>query len=88
MQIYSKANKILINIEKELNNNLKLLCEKVISETIKESCDLFKFGKILRNSNPKYFKSIEKDWKSKTLPNIKYNIKIDSKISMIGMNDN
>ena len=87
-QNFENIKSIEINIEKELNNNLKLLCEKVISETIKESCDLFKFGKILRNSNPKYFKSIEKDWKSKTLPNIKYNIKIDSKISMIGMNDN
>ena len=76
------------DIEKNLNNNLKLLCEKVISETIKESCDLFKFGKILRNNNPKYFKSIENDWKTQVLPNIKYNVNIESKISMFGMNDN
>jgi spore germination protein KC len=87
-QNFENIKSIEINIEKELNNNLKLLCEKVINESTKENCDLFKFGKILRNSNPKYFKSIEKDWKSKILPNIKYNIKIDSKISMIGMNDN
>ena len=64
------------------------MCEKVISETIKESCDLFKFGKILRNNNPKYFKSIENDWKTQILPSIKYNVKIESKISMFGMNDN
>ena len=75
-------------IENNLNNNLKLLCEQVINNNIKENCDLFKFGKILRNNNPKYFKSIENNYKNKILPNIKYNIKINSKISMIGMNNN
>ena len=75
-------------IEKNLNNNLKLLCEEIINNNIKENCDLFKFGKILRNNNPKYFKSIENNYKNKILPNIKYNIKINSKISMIGMNNN
>ena len=73
-------------IKKQLNQNLTILLEKVINDAIKERCDLFKFGKILRNTNPKYFKSIEHEWKDKILPNIKYSTKVESKIIMLGMN--
>lgn len=68
-------------IKNELNKNLKNLCEKSINKSLSNKCDIFKFGKILRNKNPKYFKSIE--WKN-ILGKIKFEINVSSEISVVG----
>ena len=72
-------------VRAKLNENLKELCEKVISKTVSQGCDLFNLGKILRNKFPKYFKYIEPQWKDKILPKISYNLNVEAKITMIGL---
>lgn len=78
-------------MEKEIKNNLndsiKEICEKSINESISQNSDLFNFGKISRNNNPSYFKSTEPSWKNDILPHIKVNLKVNSNISMIGLNN-
>ena len=74
-------------IKNNLNNKIKEICERSINECISQRSDLFNFGKISRNNNPSYFKSIESSWKNDILPNIKINLKVDSNISMIGLNN-
>ena len=74
-------------IKNNLNDNIKKICERSINESISQNADLFNFGKILRNNNPSYFKSIESNWKNDILPNIKINLNVDSNISMVGLNN-
>lgn len=74
-------------IKNNLNNKIKEICERSINECISQRSDLFNFGKISRNNNPSYFKSIEPIWKNDILPNIKINLKVDSNIPMIGLNN-
>ena len=71
-------------IKSVLDENIKKNCETVINDTVSQGIDLFKFGKILRNNTPSYFKTIESKWKSNELSKINFNIKVNSKISMVG----
>ena len=68
----------------KLDKNLKNLCEKSINKSLSNKCDVFKFGKILRNKNPKYFKSME--WKN-ILEKVKFEINVISEISVVGMDN-
>lgn len=72
-------------IKTHLDKNLKELCEKVISKTVRQGCDIFNLGKMLRNKFPKYFKSVGQQWKSEILPKINYNVNLESKVTMIGL---
>ena len=71
-------------VKNTLDENIKNNCEKVISNTISQGIDLFKFGKILRNKIPNYFKLVENDWKTNEINKINFDIKVNSKISMVG----
>ena len=75
--------KNMINESKEaLNRHLKQICEEAINASILEKCDIFKFGKIIRNNNSKTFKKVQfEDYLSKA----EYYIKVDSKVSMVGI---
>ena len=71
-------------VKKLLDENIKKDCERVINDTLSQGIDLFKFGKILRNKIPNYFKTIENNWKENKLRETSFNVKVSSKISMIG----
>ena len=70
-------------IRTDLNKSLEEICKNVIFKVVSQGCDLFNFGKILRNKFPKYFKDIELEWKDQIMANSDYDVKIDSKITMI-----
>ena len=72
-------------IRTDLNKSLEEICKNVIFKVVSKGCDLFNFGKILRNKFPRYFKDIELEWKDQIMANSDYDVKIDSKITMIGL---
>lgn len=71
----------------ELENKLSLyvndVCKKTIEEVVvKNSIDIFRFGKLLMNTNPNYFRSLE-DWSSE-LSKASYSVNSQSDISVTG----
>ena len=75
--------KDMINESKDaIDRHLKQICEEAINASIVEKCDILKFGKIIRNNNPNIFKKLQfEDYLSKA----EYYIKVDSKVSMVGI---
>ena len=75
--------KDMINESKDaIDRHLKQICEEAINASIVEKCDILKFGKIIRNNNPNIFKKVQfEDYLSKA----EYYIKVDSKVSMVGI---
>ena len=78
-----KNTKDMISSIKEIfDKYIKVICEKTIEVCNLEKCDIFKFRKILRNKNFNLFKKIKSE---DFLSNAKYNVSVDSKIVMIGI---
>ncbi|BED91528.1 MAG: Ger(x)C family spore germination protein [Candidatus Improbicoccus pseudotrichonymphae] len=67
-----------IKIEEKLSSNIKNLLIKILNL----ECDPFKFGKILRNKHPIYFKEIEDNWK-KMLPSLIFDLKLGINLKFI-----
>jgi spore germination protein KC/spore germination protein len=80
---FKDVKKINEKIKPIIEQKAHKICETAIKKTLISKCDIFKFGKILRNKYPKYFKNIEKNWKS-YLPVLKCKLKIQVDISVIG----
>ena len=67
------------NLALHINDLSKQAVDKVV---VKNGTDIFRFGKILMNTNPNYFRSLE-SW-SDTLKKTNYNINTEVKISISG----
>ncbi|GMB10583.1 MAG: Ger(x)C family spore germination protein [Candidatus Improbicoccus devescovinae] len=84
---FNKDPKYIESINEKIKENLpeKLteICANVIKKTLDLKCDIFKFGKLFRNKYPNHFKTIQDDWKNH-LQDIKYNIKININMNVIG----
>lgn len=70
-------------IESQLSDEMKTICEQSIEKIIASKSDIFRFGKILMNSNPAYFKSISSDWKN-IMQSFVYNVNVNSKLTITG----
>lgn len=70
-------------IEENFSKNLTEICENLLKKTLKSKIDVFDFAKILKNSNPKYFKKIEDDWKE-ILPNLNCKVSVKTKLKVTG----
>lgn len=75
--------KNMINESKDaLDRYLNGICEEVINSSNLEKCDVFQFWKSLRNNEPKLFKKMQY---GDYLSNAMYYVKVDSKVSMMGI---
>ncbi len=81
-KVFNNTKDMINESKKVLDEYLKKICENTIHSSILEKCDIFKFGKILRNNNPKLFKKVKFD---DYLSGASYCVKVDSKISMVGI---
>lgn len=81
-KIFENANEMISNCKNILDKNLKELCERSIQSIISEDCDIFKFKKIVRNKYSQFYKENKYENFLKTA---NYDIKVDSKIAMIGI---
>lgn len=81
-KVFDSTKDMINESKKALDEYLKRICEGAIHSSILEKCDIFKFGKILRNNNPKLFKKVQFD---DYLLGASYFVKVDSKISMVGI---
>lgn len=70
-------------IENNFSKNLTEICENLFKKTLESQIDVFDFAKILKNSNPNYFKKIEKNWKE-ILPNLKIKMAVKTKLKVTG----
>lgn len=71
------------NLESDISKRLKEMCESVLKRVLSLGLDIFGFGKILRNKNPDYFKSIGEEWKN-LINKCEYNIDQEVKVSITG----
>lgn len=72
-------------IEKKWNKTLKKDIIKLFNKTNKEyKSDIFGIGNMIYKENPKKWKKIEKQWNKKYLPNLKINVKVNTKIISTG----
>ena len=70
-------------IEESFSKNLTEICENLLKKTLKSKIDVFDFAKILKNSNPEYFKKIENNWKE-ILPSLNCKVSVETKLKVTG----
>ncbi len=75
------------SIKNEISNSLckttEHFCKLIIDYEIKNGIDVLGWGRVLKNSNPHYFKNIEADWKEK-IKKCKYKIVQTSEVKITG----
>ncbi|MDR2073847.1 MAG: Ger(x)C family spore germination protein [Oscillospiraceae bacterium] len=71
-------------IESKFENQISEMCKNVIYKITRSGCDVFKFGKILKNKKPSYFKNIENDWKNK-IKNTEFKLKVKTNLAISGL---
>ncbi|MGE7879005.1 Ger(x)C family spore germination protein [Peribacillus muralis] len=75
----------LIDIEKKLAKDLKKEMENAISIAQKNKSDIFGFGEIIHESQPKYWEKYEKDWDDVTFPKLEAEIQVETFIRRTGL---
>lgn len=70
-------------IEEKISEKVSSSCSEIIKKIFKLGVDIFEFSKILKNSQPSYFKKIEDDWKS-FFPNLNFEIFTNVKLKVTG----
>lgn len=72
-------------IENKFSERISIICESVIDKLIELESDVLSWGKILKNSHPQYFKSLNQDWQ-KYMKKCRCRYKINKKIlvKMVG----
>ncbi len=81
---YTYEDEYIKNILKEkLSDKVSEFCRLVIDNIILNQSDILNFGKILKNSNPAYFKNIDKNWKEH-LRKCRFNINKDVNVVITG----
>lgn len=54
----------IAGLERDIEARLGIIYSRLVEKIISADIDAFGFGKVLRNSNPEYFKKIAGDWKN------------------------
>ena len=70
-------------VEKQLEEKINLICSNLVQKTLDSNLDLFEFSKILRNSNPNYFKQVQKNYRY-LLSNLNFEITQKVKLKATG----
>ena len=81
-KVFDNTEKMISNCKNILDKNLKELCEHAIQSIISEECDTFKFKKMVRNKYPQFYKDNKFE---SFLKKANYDVRVDSKIAMIGI---
>lgn len=71
------------NLESDIENKLRYICEPVLKKIVSYGLDVFSLGKILRNTNPEYFRSIGGEWKN-IINKCEYEINEQVKVGITG----
>lgn len=70
-------------IEKQLDDEIKLICEQTIRKLINLNSDIFRFQKVILNSDPKYFQNHNENLKE-ILKEFDYIVNVKSSLSITG----
>lgn len=68
--------KVIKDIEKATAKELQKYTDDAIKMAKKYQSDVFGYGSMIHKSNPKYWKTVEKDWNSNEFLNLEINVKI------------
>lgn len=75
----------LINLEKNLSEEVKREIKKALDRTQKDyASDIFGFGSYLHKYHPRYWEKVKGDWND-TFSRLPVNIEVDAKIRRIGL---
>lgn len=70
-------------IEKQFSSEIKAICEQVIGKLIGLNSDIFRFEKVILNSEPQYFRNHYESLKE-TLKEFDYMVNVESSLSVTG----
>lgn len=70
-------------IQKQLDGEIQRICKQTVEKIIKSNSDIFRFGKVLMNKNPQYFKKVSGSWKE-IMQTFSYKINVKSELTITG----
>ncbi|MCM3389872.1 Ger(x)C family spore germination protein [Ureibacillus chungkukjangi] len=87
-QINLNDPKVILELEKELENNIKTLLEETIKRTQQNQTDIFGFGEEVHRSNPKKWKNMKNDWNNNYFPNLNVQVNVEAFVRRSGLRSN
>jgi spore germination protein KC len=74
-------------LEKEAEENMKNIVNSSVAKAKQLDTDVFGFGEVIHRADPKYWKTVEKDW-NKVFKDVTVNVKTDVKLRRTGTINN
>lgn len=80
-------NKIISNIEKDVEKEIKNMLNDSIKLAIKNKTDIFGIGNLIYKKDYKRWEELKDEWNDEYFPNLNFNIKVDMRIKSKGTED-
>ena len=79
---------VILDMEKELENEIKRQLEETVTRTQQNKTDIFGFGEVVHRSDPRKWKTMKDSWNDTYFPNLKVQVEVDAFIRRTGLRSN
>ncbi len=83
-----KDPKVILELEKELEEKIKKLLEDTVMRTQQNKTDIFGFGEEVHRSNPEKWKKLKSDWNDNYFSNLNVEVKVEAFVRRSGLRTN
>lgn len=79
---------VILDMEKELEKEIKRQLEETVTRTQQNKTDIFGFGEVVHRSDPRKWKTMKDSWNDTYFPNLKVEVEVDAFIRRTGLRSN
>jgi len=79
---------VLEKVEKEIREQTRKEIEQAIRRAQKNKTDVFGFGEVFHQAEPKEWKKVKKSWEDSIFPNLNVEVKVEAYVRRTGLRNN